>query len=91
MLIDEVIKFAEKQEQKCRDIGFVDPDGFGWSFLQNLFEKSMQADNEFRTKVWLMERRINNLVLIVRRLRNELNLPLQEVSSVRQRIFTTLR
>ena len=81
MRIDEVIEFSEKQEQKDREIGFADPDGFGWSFLPNLYEKSMQADNEFRLKVWLMERRISNLVLLVRRLRDELNLPQREGSS----------
>lgn len=84
MLIDDEIEAAEKQEKKCRELGFNDPYG-GNLLLPNLL--SLSSDNiyrytsqRFKTTVFLLGRKIENLVLIVRRLRDSVNLPLQEGS-----------
>ena len=84
MLIDDEIEVAEKMEKQYRELGFNDPYG-GNLLLTNLLALSFtniswQTDQKFRTMVFLLGRKIENLVLIVRRLRNSVNLPLQEGS-----------
>jgi hypothetical protein len=84
MLIDDEIELAEKMEKQDRELGFNDPHG-GNLLLTNLLALSFtniswQTDQKFRTKVFLLGRKIENLVLIVRRLRNAVSLPLQEGS-----------
>ena len=85
MLINQSINLAEKTEKHFQEIGFKDPYSSGSSLLHNLLalsfkDISIKTDQKFRARVWLLEQKINHLVLIVRRIRNLINLPLQEDS-----------
>jgi hypothetical protein len=84
MLIDDEIKGAEQMEKQYRELGLKDPYGGNFPLFDLLKLPSEKIywhkPHKYRTMVFLLGRKIENLVLIVRRLRDSLNLPLQEGS-----------
>jgi hypothetical protein len=77
MLIDKIIERIENEENRLKEIGCRDPYAPGISFLYDL---SLEVDQRFRIKIILLEDKINDLILIVRRLRKAITLPIQERS-----------
>ena len=78
VLIDEVIDIMEKEENRCKGLGFKDPEVGIPDLLYNVKKQLWNKSNNLRTKLFLLDNKIKNLILIVQRLRKELSSPMFE-------------
>lgn len=85
MNVDKTIESIEKDERRLRKLGYKDPYGARPSFLFHLMgldfrDVSWEANQEYRSIIWLLGNKIDHLIDIVRRLRTALTFPIQEQS-----------
>jgi len=78
MLIDEIIDYMENEEKRLKGVGWKDPSGFSRAFLYKV--RLLIKSNNLNTILFFLDYKITNLILIVKRLRKELDLPLFEKS-----------
>jgi hypothetical protein len=75
VLIDEILNSMEKDEKNLKGLGWKDPEASRRDLLYKAKEQIWNKSNDLRTNLFFLDRKITNLILIVQRLRKELDLP----------------
>jgi hypothetical protein len=76
MLIDEIIYEMERFEERLKRKGYKDPEGCMRSLLYRI--STLNKNKKYQLIIFLLEKKIHNYILLVRRLRKELSQPIFE-------------